>query len=107
MKASVLVGCVDFPCTDVRHEGYVVPGVEVDPEAVRIVLISEAAPADPADWYDAPGNPLFAETTVLAFKAHRKARLVSCFGLATKASLPVPDIRADCAALCPHDRIAP
>jgi hypothetical protein len=63
-----MVGCTDFPCTDVRHERYLVPSVEVDPAAVRIVLISEAAPTDPADWYDAPGDPLFAQTTVQAFR---------------------------------------
>jgi uracil-DNA glycosylase len=31
------------------------------------VLISEAAPPDPGDYYYAPGNPLFEQTTVLAF----------------------------------------
>jgi uracil-DNA glycosylase len=35
---------------------------------VRIVLISEAAPADAADYYYAAGNPLFQQTTVQAFK---------------------------------------
>jgi uracil-DNA glycosylase len=42
--------------------------VEIDPAAVSIVLISESAPADPADGYYAPGEPLFAQTTVQAFR---------------------------------------
>jgi uracil-DNA glycosylase len=67
MKADQQVGCRSFPCTDVRHECYVVPGVDLHPPQVSVVLISEAAPADPADYYYASGNPLFQQTTVQAF----------------------------------------
>jgi uracil-DNA glycosylase len=35
---------------------------------VSIVMISEAAPADPGDYYYAEGNPLFQQTTVQAFQ---------------------------------------
>jgi len=35
---------------------------------VRVVLISEGAAPNPADNYDAPGDPLFARTTLLAFQ---------------------------------------
>lgn len=68
MRVSDRVRCELFPCTDVQHGGYAVPIVEVDPAAVSIVLISECAPADPADGYYAPGEPLFAQTTVQAFR---------------------------------------
>jgi uracil-DNA glycosylase len=68
MRVNQCIGCKDFPCTDVRHDCYVIPDVEVEPERVRFVLISEAAPADPADHYYAAGNPLFQQTTVQAFK---------------------------------------
>jgi hypothetical protein len=68
MRVSEHVGCRTFPCADVRHEGYLVPDAEVAPEQVRIVLISEAAPQDPGDYYYAPGNPLFQQTTVEAFR---------------------------------------
>jgi uracil-DNA glycosylase len=47
---------------------YVVPDVEVDPERVELAMISEAAPADPGDYYYADGDPLFQRTTVQAFK---------------------------------------
>jgi uracil-DNA glycosylase len=62
------VGCKDFPCADVKHGCYVVPNADVDPEKVSIILISEAAPASPADYYHAAGSPLFAQTTVQAFQ---------------------------------------
>jgi hypothetical protein len=68
MRVNQCIDCKDFPCTDVRHDCYVIPDVEVEPERVRIVLISEAAPADPADYYYAAGDPLFQQTTVQAFK---------------------------------------
>ena len=68
MQVNQLIGCRHFPCGDVRHECYVVPDVDVDPQKVSIVLISESAPADPADFYYAAGNPLFAQTTVQAFR---------------------------------------
>jgi uracil-DNA glycosylase len=67
MRVSECVGCVKFPCEDVRHECYIVPDIAVKPEDVAIVLISEAPPADPADYYYAAGEPLFQQTTVQAF----------------------------------------
>ena len=67
MRTYQRVRCEHFPCADVRHDVYAVPTVEVKPERVSIVLISEAAPADPNDYYYARGNPLFARTTLQAF----------------------------------------
>jgi len=67
MRVSERVACADFPCTDVRHDCYVVPGIDIRPADVSIVLISEAAPPDPADYYYAGGEALFEKTTVQAF----------------------------------------
>lgn len=68
MRPSDCVGCKAFPCADVNHQNYVIPDVEINPETVRIVLISEAAPADLADYYYVQGSPLFEQTTVQAFR---------------------------------------
>jgi uracil-DNA glycosylase len=67
MRTNQCVACSEFPCADVRHESYIVPDVEIDPDQMSIVLISEAAPVSPGDYYYAPGEPLFAQTTVQAF----------------------------------------
>jgi len=67
MQVSKCVECKDFPCADVRHECYIIPDVDVKPEGISIVMISEAAPADPGDYYYAEGEPLFQQTTVQAF----------------------------------------
>ena len=68
MRASDHVQCHNFPCTDVRHDGYVIPDIEVNPTATSIILISEAPPVDPNDYYYAEGDPLFQQTTVQAFQ---------------------------------------
>ena len=67
MQVSKCVGCEGSPCVDVKHECYMVPDVEVKPDDVSIVMISEAAPTNPDDYYYAEGNPLFEQTTVQAF----------------------------------------
>jgi uracil-DNA glycosylase len=67
MRVCEFVRCEGFPCTDVRHEGYVIPYIDVEPSEISMVMISEAAPANPDDYYYAEGNPLFAQTTVQAF----------------------------------------
>ena len=67
MRVSDSVACQDFPCADVRHECYMVPGIDLSPASVSVLLVSEAAPAEPAHYYYAGGEPLFGKTTVQAF----------------------------------------
>ncbi len=67
MRASECVGCVEFPCADVNHDGYIVPDVEMKPGGILIIMISEAAPANSDDYYYAGGDSLFERTTVQAF----------------------------------------
>ncbi len=68
MQPCKKIQCEKFPCADVRHECYVVPGISVKPDQISIILIAEAAPADPEDYYYAKGDPLFQQTTVQAFR---------------------------------------
>ncbi len=68
MKVSDNVKCEEFPCADVRHDCYLVPDIEVEPGKVCLMMISEAAPANPGDYYYADGDSLFQRTTVLAFQ---------------------------------------
>jgi uracil-DNA glycosylase len=67
MRISECIQCHDFPCQDVRHDGYVVPSIDIEPAAVTIVMISEAAPPALSDYYYAGGDALFEKTTVQAF----------------------------------------
>ncbi len=68
MRVNRKIACENFPCGDVKHECYVVPNVDIKPNDVSIILIAEAAPPDPANYYYAKGDPLFQQTTVQAFK---------------------------------------
>ncbi len=68
MKSSDRIVCEDFPCQDTRRASYAIPGIEIDPERISIMLISEAAPENPADNYYAGAEALFARTTLLAFQ---------------------------------------
>jgi hypothetical protein len=67
MRVNQTVVCHDFPCQGVDHGGYLVPDIDINPESVRLVLISEAAPASAGDYYYAGEQALFAQTTVQAF----------------------------------------
>ncbi len=67
MIVSKCIGCKGLPCLDVDKGCYVVPDVEIDPDGIRMVMISESAPADRGDYYYADGDPLFQRTTVQAF----------------------------------------
>jgi hypothetical protein len=67
MRIDQQIGCKTFPCSDVRHECYLLPSVDLNPNDFSIVLISEAAPPDPGDYYYASGDPLFQQTTIQAF----------------------------------------
>lgn len=68
MRVDKCVGCRNFPCKDINKECYIVPGVNIKRENIRIVMISEAAPQDKSDYFYSRGNPLFAQTTIQAFK---------------------------------------
>ena len=67
MRPSNFVECMDFPCRDVDKGCYLVPDVEIRPERIRMIMISECAPADASDYFYAGGESLFAETTLQAF----------------------------------------
>ncbi len=67
MIPSRRLHCERFPCSDVRLDSHVIPSIDVKPNEISIILISEAAPVQRSDYYYAKGNPLFAETTVQAF----------------------------------------
>jgi uracil-DNA glycosylase len=62
------VKCIDFPCQDVRCESYIIPGIDLDPQKVSLLMISEAAPQEPGDYYYAGAEALFAKTTIQAFE---------------------------------------
>ncbi len=67
MQVSGVIGCTEFPCGGVMHERYAVPEIRIKTDSIAMVMISEAAPANRADYYYSDGDALFEQTTVLAF----------------------------------------
>ena len=67
MCAKMSIGCEHFPCVDVKHDRYILPDYNLDPERVSMVMISESTPEDPSDYYYAQGAPLFQQNTLQAF----------------------------------------
>ncbi|MEN4041383.1 MAG: uracil-DNA glycosylase [Anaerolineaceae bacterium] len=68
MRISEHVRCIDFPCKDTVRDVYVVPGIEIEPDKIRLVMISECAAPQLADGYYAGGEALFERTTLQAFR---------------------------------------
>lgn len=67
MRPSELLECKDFPCEDVEKKCFTIPNAEIDPCKIRTLMISEAPPEDVGDYFYAPKNPFYLETTVQAF----------------------------------------
>ncbi len=67
MIPAACIQCDGYPCIGVNSDGYCLPMIDVEPQLVRVMLISEAAPAQREDYYDSPGDPLFLQTTLAAF----------------------------------------
>jgi len=68
MKVSEQIGCQGFPCSDVRHDGYIIPGIDIEPRAVSMMVISEAAPAMQSDYYYTGEGSSYEQTTLAAFQ---------------------------------------
>jgi uracil-DNA glycosylase len=68
MKISDKIKCVNFPCTYVDKNSYILPSVDIDAEKIKIVMITEAPPNDKADYFYAAGKPFYLQTTIQAFR---------------------------------------
>jgi hypothetical protein len=68
MQVDTQIGCQDFPCLDVRHECYLIPDIDIDPTQISLVLISEAVPVDPQEYYYTQGASLYQQMTLHAFR---------------------------------------
>ena len=67
MRPNEFVKCTDFPCQDVNKKCYIIPNIEIDTGKIKTFMISEAPPEDLGDYFYAPKNPFYVQTTVQAF----------------------------------------
>jgi hypothetical protein len=68
MRVCDVVACEERRCADVAVERHTVPEALVRPDDVAIVMVAEAPPPNPEDWFYAGSDALFARTTVAAFR---------------------------------------
>jgi uracil-DNA glycosylase len=68
MRPAQHIHCESFPCPSAIHDRYLVPEIEIDPETIRLILISECTPERREDYYYAGEGALFAQTTLQAFQ---------------------------------------
>lgn len=69
MIPDTVLSCTDFPCTDVVQDAYRIPPVDIDPDHMSMIVISESPPLNAEEYFYAPGNPFYLQTTLQAFAA--------------------------------------
>jgi len=67
MQPNKFVKCTDFPCLDINKNRYLIPNVEIEPDKIRVIMVSEAPPQDVSDYFYAKNNPFYMQTTAQAF----------------------------------------
>jgi len=67
MNISKEVKCKNFPCYNVITEDYRVPNINLDPEKIQMVIISETPPHKEEDYFYYPGTPLYLKTVLQSF----------------------------------------
>jgi hypothetical protein len=68
MQVNNCIGCDSFPCLDVNNDHYILPDIDINPDNIAMVMISEAAPKNSGDYFYAKGDPLFQQNTLQAFR---------------------------------------
>jgi len=67
MRICDQIKCIDFPCTDIRKECYLVPDIDIDPTTIQMIMISEAPPMDSSEYFYASNDPFYLQTTLQVF----------------------------------------
>lgn len=67
VNPSKCVKCIHFPCNDINKNCHLIPNIEINPEKIKVFMISEALPIDPNDYFYAKGSPFYLQTTIQAF----------------------------------------
>jgi len=67
MKITDQIKCSGYPCTDVAKKGFNLPSPDIDPAKIKLFMITEAPPPNPADYFYASGDPFYLRTTLEAF----------------------------------------
>jgi uracil-DNA glycosylase len=67
MKIADQIKCAGYPCADVDKKGFSLPSPDIDPAKVKLLMITEAPPPNPQDYFYTAGDPFYLRTTLEAF----------------------------------------
>jgi uracil-DNA glycosylase len=67
MDVSHLIKCDHFRCTDVDTGSYALPSGEIDGSIIRVLMITEAPPAEKADYFYADDSAFHLQIVLQAF----------------------------------------
>ncbi len=102
-ELAALAGELGLPASDLR-----LPEVTVDPDAIRVVVVNEGPPPDPADAFWAPGDPSDLRSALALFadaglEAQSLGDLMGRgFYLTTAIKTPKTEYAVDPAVLAAH-----
>ncbi|AKB81342.1 hypothetical protein MSBR3_0764 [Methanosarcina barkeri 3] len=68
MRPADCTECKEFYCSEVHKSGYLVPALDIDAKKIKVLMVSEAPPENPKDYFYAPGEPFYLKTTLQAFR---------------------------------------
>ena len=68
MNITDVLQCNGFPCTDVYKEKFLVPDLDINPDQVKMLMISEGPPRDSREYFYGPDNPFYIQTTIQVFR---------------------------------------
>jgi len=68
MRPADFIECKEFHCSEINKSGYLVPALDIDAKKIKVIMISEAPPENPKDYFYAPGDPFYLKTTLQAFR---------------------------------------
>ncbi len=67
IKLNECLACEHKSCADINIRNFVIPYREIDPDRIKVIMVSEAPPEDLSDYYYSKGNPAYVQTTLQAF----------------------------------------
>ncbi|HRZ18777.1 MAG TPA: uracil-DNA glycosylase family protein [Methanofastidiosum sp.] len=67
MKINDVLSCKNFPCKDINNNSYLIPDLDLNPDKIKIVMISEVPPIDSKDYFYSNAKSFYMETTKQAF----------------------------------------
>lgn len=67
MKPIERIDCKGFPCADINRNGYLIPDLDIEPEKIKAVVISETPPENKKDYFYSGENSFYLKTTMRAF----------------------------------------